>query len=36
LKEDISEKIPPKAYSGLIFKGFRPEAIAEYIVITGK
>jgi hypothetical protein len=35
-KEDISKEIPPKAGSGLIFKGLCPEATAEYLVIIGK
>ena len=30
---DISKEIPPKAHSGLIFKGLRPEANAEYPAI---
>jgi len=36
LKEDISKEISPKAGSGLIFKGLRPEATAEYPAIIGK
>jgi hypothetical protein len=35
-KEDISKEIPPKAGSGLIFKGLRLEANAEYLVIISK
>jgi hypothetical protein len=35
-KEDISKEIPPKIGSGLIFKGLRHEAYAEYLVIIGK
>jgi hypothetical protein len=36
LKDDIPKEIPPKTGSGLIFKGLRPEADAEYPVIIGK
>jgi hypothetical protein len=35
-KEGISKEIPPRDGSGLIFKGLRPEAYAEYLVIIGK
>jgi len=35
-KEGISKEIPPKAGSGLIFKGLRPEATAEGPAIIGK
>ena len=36
LKDDISKEIPLKPGSGLIFKGLRPEVMAEYTVINRK
>jgi len=35
-REDISKELPPKASSGLIFKGLCSEANAECLVIIGK
>jgi hypothetical protein len=32
---NISKEIPPKAGSGLIFKGLRPGVNVEYLVIPG-